>query len=120
MPTDDFETMIRALAARAPHATLRWALAQVDGGQHVLRDGDPLALAEWAFANREVMQLCADQKKINAIKLMRQETQVGLKEAKDAVELAWQWRLDGRMTADEIKQLEAEEQQAIASILGAS
>lgn len=119
MPTSDFETRLRELAARAPNASLAWALEQLDGGRHIA-GFDPVHLAEYAFESEPIMQHCRDGKKINAIKLMRELTQIGLKEAKDAVELAWSWRELGRLTRAEQDALEAEEQQAIKSILGAS
>lgn len=116
---DDFETKIRALAARSSSsATLRWALEYIDGGRHVLGP-DPLGMAEFAFEHAEIMRHCEDGKKINAIKLMRELTQIGLKEAKDAVEMAWAWKQDGRLTASQLADLEVEEQHAIESILGA-
>lgn len=118
----DFEERFRRLAATHPHQSLTWALWALE---HKTADGDDLApgpgapveaLAEYAFENSEIRFFMPD-KKIHAIKKLRELANVGLKEAKDAIELAEQWRQAGRSPREEREQLEREAEQAIESIM---
>lgn len=111
-----FETRIRELAARRPTVMLSEALRLLDSRAPL----DSVSIqdrAEWVLTQEDIVDLL-EHKKIQAIKETRARTALGLREAKEAVELAWQLRQDGWMTPSEREKLAIEEAAAIRSILG--
>lgn len=120
----DFESTIRQLAKDNPSLTVLMAVHIADKTANDLTapvpvppPGAPLeANALYAFEHEEIMELVLGQKKINAIKLMRELTHIGLKEAKDAVELAQSWEDKGKMHRRDIAVTEAQVDETIASI----
>jgi len=116
--TNDFETRIRTYAERNPGRSVETALYALDNLE-VAGEPDPYRRAEWVLEQSDIMNLCNQGMKINAIKEVRARTGMGLKEAKEAVEDAVALHDRGYLTKAQRRQLEVEEQAAIASILGA-
>ena len=119
----DFEIRIRQVLQVEPNASLARAIAVVDGTS---RDDDragwartPRDYAEWILDRPALMDV-AHHSRINAIKEVRQLTGLGLREARDAVEMAIKLQREGWMSAAEQMVLEQEAQAAIRSIIGGS
>lgn len=116
----DFETSIRKLAGYDPSMSLWRAIELIDTGTDVIMTTDSLeARAEWVLGRQDILDLIPT-KKINAIKEVRAATNMGLKEAKEAVERAAELLKQGHLTPAQRFQLAQEEEAAIASILGVS
>jgi ribosomal protein L7/L12 len=114
----DFETRIRKLWIADPGQSLDQALRRIDGNTDVLATTASIQeRAEWVLEQRDIVPLI-ENKKINAIKEVRAISGMGLKEAKEAVEYAAALQRRGYLSKAERRQLEIEEQEAIASILG--
>lgn len=112
-----FEQALRALARTQPSISLVTALRMVtmnpEGHELETIQGQ----AAWILEHPDIRLLLAD-KKIHAIKEVRAHLGIGLKEAKEAVELAVQMEKDGYLTKAERDALDKEAQAAMASILG--
>jgi ribosomal protein L7/L12 len=118
----DFETRIRELAAQHPTRPLEWAIAVVDYADSgkSMPPPDPRGPvevhAEFAMQQPLVMKFLHEDKKINAIKELRAAGNMGLKEAKDAVELVALWEAKGYVPEHERQLIEREALEAVESI----
>lgn len=118
----DFESRIRELAAQHPTRPLEWAIAVVDYADLgvSMPPPDPRGPvevhAEFAMQQPLVMDYLHQDKKINAIKELRAVGNMGLKEAKDAVELVAAWEAKGYLPEHERQLIEREAEAAVESI----
>ena len=115
----NFEERIRALSKRQPSMAIAAAIEMIDiGGRTLaiaLEGVDVVGVAEWIMGEEDIL-VYIPEKKINAIKEVRQRAGIGLKEAKDAVEYVMAHH--DKLAAAQLLKAEAAEQEAIASILG--
>lgn len=134
---DDFEIRIRRLAESDPNAPLASAISYLDKGvwpvqsigarslsQTVPTSSDIECLARFALVDPSINIILTTKEsygKIKAIKELRARANVGLKEAKDAIEIAEKMLEDGWVPPEQQEVLRKEEEAAIQSILkGAS
>ena len=138
---DDFEIRIRRLAETDPNAPLASAISYLDKGvwpvqsigarslsQTVPTSSDIECLARFALVDPSINIILTTKEsygktkgKIKAIKELRARANVGLKEAKDAIEIAEKMLEDGWVPPEQQEVLRKEEEAAIQSILkGAS
>ena len=134
---DDFEIRIRRLAESDPNAPLASAISYLDKGvwpvqsigarslgQTVPTSSDIECLARFALVDPSINIILTAKEsygKIKAIKELRARANVGLKEAKDAIERAEKMLEDGWVPPEQQEVLRKEEEAAIQSILkGAS
>lgn len=114
----NFEEKMRALAKRQPFIAVEEAIRLIDiGGRQLaisLEGTDVVGVAEWIMDQDDIL-VYIPEKKINAIKEVRQRAGIGLKEAKMAVEYL-QAHHEELATA-QLLRAEAAEKEAIASIL---
>lgn len=120
-PSAKFEALLRMLAEREPTLPIKVALDRLDAqamcespGQSMLH-ATMQERAEFAAEDRTIRDFLVAGQMINAIKELRAATELGLKESKDACELARQLIKEGWMSRAE---LAIAEKEAIASILG--
>ena len=116
---ENFEQQIRALASRQPAMTLAaalWQLDRVDMPNHAPPPGSSTTTnAAFAWQQPSVLAFLPDQK-IYAIKELRSIGGMGLKEAKEAIDLVQEWQRQGILTPAEEKLVETEAAEAIESI----
>jgi hypothetical protein len=109
-----FQARFNDLANRYPAMPLRRAYELLNGLTDEELD-DTEKVAKWILEQPELVALL-ENKKINAIKETRARTYLGLKQAKEAVEMAADLKRHGWMSEAEKKQLEEETRAAIESI----
>lgn len=106
---------LKMVAETRPHVTIQTAMYGIERGSFVAETLTLVERAEWVLEQDDIVALMVDRK-INAIKEVRARTNLGLKEAKEAVEQAVELQKRGHMTRAERRQVELESAAAIASI----
>ena len=114
----NFEAFARATAREHPLMSVERMLALYDNKADFTLDSVE-SCGRWVLSRSDIVALIRTPgKKIQAIKETRAGTNIGLKEAKDAVEWAETQIRRGWLSPEEADQLRREEEAAIRSILG--